>query len=155
MEEEPKKKNNKKLFLVIGVCALLVGMFILLNTYAYWRIKGEQSESNYVVGACLNFEFVELEDENGKIGGFTLEGDKAMPISDEEGTTTTGYTFKIENTCDKAVDYQVVLESLKIVNPETSAYYPNEKYFSDNKIKIQLDNGAIKTYNKYDEVDAD
>ena len=62
MEEESKKKNNKKLFLVIGVCALLVGMFILLNTYAYWRIKGEQSESNYVVGACLNFEFIELKD---------------------------------------------------------------------------------------------
>ena len=158
MEEQPIKKNNKKLYLTIGVCILLVGMFILLNTYAFWRIKGEQSDSNYVVGACLNFEFTELDGQNGKIGGFTLEGDQAVPMTDEEGSATPGYTFKIENTCSKPVDYQVVLESLKILNNETETpndYYPEEKYFADNKIRIQFDSGTVKNYGTYAVVDDD
>ena len=140
-----KKNNKKRLFLTIAVCALLVIVFILLNTYAFWRLKGEQSDSNYVVGACLSFEFVEEEDiNNNPIGGFDLTN--TWPMTDEEGIATTGYTFKVKNNCAEDVNYQVVLESLKTTN---------ENYFDNEYIKLQLDNGAINRYSALDGVDKD
>ena len=139
--------SKKKTFLAIGIAVLLIGVFILLNTYAFWRLKGEQSESNYVVGACLSFEFVETPDpdhEGETIGGFNIP--KAWPISDEEGIATTGYTFKIKNNCAEDVNYQVVLESLKT---------QNENYFDNDYIKLQLDNKGINRYSALDNVDND
>ena len=127
--------SKKKTFLAIGIAVFLIGLFILLNTYAFWRLKGEQSESNLVVGACLSMEFIETPDpdhEGETIGGFNIP--KAWPISDEEGISTTGYTFKIKNNCAEDVNYQVVLESLKT---------PNENYFDYDYIKVMLDNKGI------------
>ena len=150
--------NKKKSIVIIVTVIALITTFVLLATYAMWRIKGEQSKSNYVVGRCLNFRFIELDGQNGKIGGFTLEGDQAVPMSDEQGSATTGYTFELENTCSKPVNYQVVLESLKIPNEETENpddYYPEAKYFDEDMIKIQFDSGTIKTYEDYDRVDDD
>ena len=153
-----KKRTDKKLILITGICVLLIGLFVLLNTYAFWRISGEQTGSNYVIGKCLNIELEELENsETGDpIGGFLM--DNAWPMTDEEGQATSGYTFKLENTCSDPVDYQLVLESLKVKNEETEDpddYYPEEKYFANNRIKVQFDNGTIKTYDSYGNVDND
>ena len=139
--------SKKKTFFAIGIAVFLIGLFILLNTYAFWRLKGEQSDSNYVVGACLSFEFVETPDpdhEGETIGGFDLTD--TWPISDEEGIATTGYTFKIKNNCAEDVNYQVVLESLKT---------QNENYFDNDYIKLQLDNKGINRYSALDNVDND
>ena len=139
--EKEKKGNNKKLLFTVIVCVTLVGLFILLNTYAFWRVKGNQSDSNYVVGACLEFSFVEEKDqENHDIGGFVLDGESGWPMSDEEGIHTPGYSFIIKNSCSTPVNYQVVLESLTVPNKT------NSDYFADNMIKLQLNNGAITTY---------
>ena len=139
--------SKKKTFLAIGIAVFLIGLFILLNTYAFWRLKGEQSESNLVVGACLSMEFIETPDpdhEGETIGGFNIP--KAWPISDEEGIATTGYTFKIKNNCAEDVNYQVVLESLKT---------PNENYFDYEYIKVMLDNNGINRYADLSQVDKD
>ena len=146
-------KKTKTTF-VTALSIALVLVIILLSSYAFWKVKDGQSGSNTILGSCLNFEFIELEDDNqNPIGGFTLVN--AMPVSDEEGSSHAGYTFKVENTCTDAVNYQVVLESLKIMNEDTNTYYPEGKYFADDKIKVQLDSGAIKTYSSYAEVDND
>jgi hypothetical protein len=102
------------------------------------------------VGACLSFDFIELENSNNDpIGSIVFGEDEDLPISDEAGSATTGYTFKLENKCRNAVNYQVVLESLKIAGKT------DNDYFADNMIKVQFDNGAIKTYDDYDHVDKD
>ena len=146
-------KKTKTTF-VTALSIALVLVIILLSSYAFWKVKDGQSGSNTILGSCLNFEFIELEDDNqNPIGGFTLVN--AMPVSDEEGSSHAGYTFKVENTCTDAVNYQVVLESLKIMNEDTNTYYPEGKYFADDKIKVQLDNGTIKTYSEYEQVDND
>ena len=145
--------DKKKTITITLIVIVLIATFILLTTYAFWRLKDGQSGSNYVYGKCLSFEFVELEDENGKIGGFRL--DNAEPISDEAGSALDGYTFKVENTCSDPVDYQVVLESLKIYNDAENAYYPESAYFADNKIKVQFDNETIRTYSDFEQVDDD
>ena len=148
---QPKKSNKKKMYLITIICISLVGLFLLLGSYAFWRIKGEQSESNYVVGACLNFEFIELKDEEtGEINqGINLGGEETWPMSDEDGSKQKGYSFKIENTCNRQIDYQVVLESLKIAGKTAN------DYFDDSEIKVQFDNASINTYNTLKTVDND
>ena len=138
--------NNKmKVYFTLVLCTLLVGLLVLFNSYAYWRVSGNQSKDNTILGTCLNIDIEEETDGNNVIDGISLSN--AYPISDEEGANQTGYTFTIVNNCKVDTKYEVVLESLKING------FSNEDYLKDEYYKIQIDDGMIRRYSQLDEVD--
>ena len=102
----------------------------MLTSYALWRVKDVQTGTNEILGACLQIELEENET------GFTMEN--AWPISDEEGINLDGYHFNVINTCEEAVTYQIVLDSLEVTSEEQRM---NPEY-----IKVELDNRAIRRY---------
>ncbi len=142
------KSNKMKICYVIVICTLLVGLFVLFNSYAYWRVKGGQSGSNIVKGACINIEIEEETDgESGILDGVPITN--AYPLTDEQGANLNGYTFTIVNNCDVDTKYEVDLESLKIDGISNGDYLDNQY------IKMQIDDGMIRRYSELDDTDDD
>ena len=76
--------KNKKISIFIAISILVVIVFTMLSSYAYWRIRRGQTGRNQLIGACLSIELEEYDDEaENIINGFTL--DDAWPITDQEG----------------------------------------------------------------------
>ena len=138
--------NNKmRVYFTLVICTLLVGLLVLFNSYAYWRVSDNQSDSNTVLGACLNIDLEEETNGNNVIDGLAFSN--AYPLTDEQGANQTGYTFTIVNNCKVDTKYEVVLESLKING------FSNEDYLKDEYFKIQIDDGMIRRYSQLTEVD--
>ena len=127
--------KNSRIVITVLSCVALVVTFTLLVSYAYWRVTKIQTGTNTINGACLNIELDQYYDEDDNlIEGFTLEN--AWPITDEEGENGQGYSFKILNTCESAVVYQVILDSLDVSGGRMNTSY----------VKVKLDNHSAKTY---------
>ena len=137
-------KKNYKLVVVLSICMVLT--IILLSSYAFWKIKDGQSGSNTILGSCLKIDFEEeLDDRDEPIIGITME--KAWPMSDVEGSQSPGYTFTVKNTCDDAVNYEIVLETIKIASPDNK--------MPDQYVKVRLDDTGIKRVSELDLEDND
>ena len=137
-------KKNYKLVLVLSICMTLG--IILLTSYALWKVKDGQTGSNRLLGSCLKIDFEEeLDDRDEPIIGITM--DKAWPMSDEEGSQSPGYTFTVKNTCDDAVNYEIVLETIKIASPDNK--------MPDQYVKVRLDDTGIKRVSELDLEDND
>ena len=54
--------KDKKFIITIVVCITLVITFVLLTSYAYWRISKTQTGTNDILGACLDIELDQYED---------------------------------------------------------------------------------------------
>ena len=98
-----KSKSNKKYILYAIGALILVGIVIGVS-YAIWQITLVQTEQNVVNADCFS---VTLENEENDINIQT-----AFPITDEEGSALTPYTFTIKNNCNSKAAYEVNLESL-------------------------------------------
>ena len=98
-----KNKSNKKYILYAIGALILVGIVIGVS-YAIWQITLVQTEQNVVNADCFS---VTLENEENDINIQT-----AFPITDEEGSALTPYTFTIKNNCNSKAAYEVNLESL-------------------------------------------
>ena len=143
---EINKTNRKSL--AIAICISLFVVVIFVGSYAYWLKKDEQSGTNYIVGSCLNINIINAKDgNNNPIEGMNLSN--AFPISDAEGMETEGYTFELENTCDKPVEYQLVLESLEVDGKTVNDYFDGEF------VKVKLNNGPINRYSELTPIDGD
>ena len=128
--------DKKKTIIAVGIICILVVVFLLLNTYAFWTVKKKQTNINKLSTACLQIDYIDIPDS-----GINLT--EAWPLTDEEGIATTGYTFRVENVCNEPVNYQVVLESLKIDGKT------EEDYFGNEYIKLQLSNDRISRYSEF------
>ena len=93
-------KENKKAILIL---ILLLMMFCVGISYAYWQLTSQQEEANLVNTGCFNIVFTEQND---------IQLEKAYPMKDNEASSLTPYTFTIENTCDSPASYQVNLETM-------------------------------------------
>ena len=98
-----KNKSNKKYILYAIGALILIGIVIGVS-YAIWQITLVQTEQNVVNADCFS---VTLENEENDINIQT-----AFPITDEEGSALTPYTFTIKNNCNSKAAYEVNLESL-------------------------------------------
>lgn len=125
---------DKKKFMKIALtgCGILLCVFIIMTSYAYWQMTKKQNKWNEMVAACLDFE-LENSDENNT--GISLQS--AWPISDSEGLKLDGYSFKITNKCSTPVNYIIALESLE----KQDVSYMEYEY-----IKISIDNEKAKLY---------
>ena len=134
--------KNKRFVITIIICIALVISFVLLTSYAYWRVSKTQTGTNDILGACLDIELEEdLDSNDNPIDGVTLEN--AWPITDEEGSSLPGYSFKVINKCGAAVTYQVVLDSLEVLGQRI-----NTKF-----VKVKLDNGFIRKYDSLEDAE--
>ncbi|MBQ9834322.1 MAG: leucine-rich repeat protein [Bacilli bacterium] len=125
--------NKKKLTpLIIAGGGILISLFVIMSSYAYWQLTRKQKNPNEMVSACLNLELANADEENT---GITL-GD-AWPISDEEGRNLEGYTFTVENKCPFDVNYVIGLESLEV---EGATYLDNQY------VKLVIDDEQISNY---------
>ena len=132
--------SRKKVTPLILIGGIIICLFVIMSSYAYWQLTKKQTNPNDMVSACLNFEMKNASDENN---GISLEN--AWPISDEEGRELEGYTFIVENKCDKPVDYAISLESLE---NNTNTNYLNYKY-----IKVAVDDETEKRYDSLMPID--
>ncbi len=134
--------KNKRFVITIIICIALVISFVLLTSYAYWRVQRTQTGTNDILGACLDVELEEFKDDNNNIiKGVELKD--AWPITDEEGSSLPGYSFKVINKCEEAVTYQVVLDSLEVSGERMDSKF----------IKVKLDDKTIKRYNNLEDAE--
>ncbi|MBQ4583633.1 MAG: leucine-rich repeat protein [Bacilli bacterium] len=132
--------NKKKLTpLIITGGGILVSLFVIMSSYAYWQITKKQKSPNEMVSACLNLVLENADPENT---GISLGA--AWPISDEEGRNLDGYTFTVENKCPYDVNYIIGLESLEVAG----ATYLDYKY-----IRLAIDDEIEKTYENLTTID--
>ena len=123
------KENKKAIVLFI----LILFMICIGISYAYWYLTHIQSGTNQVVTDCFDIEFIEESE------AITLS--KAYPMTDEEGSTLTPYTFKISNKCASYVSYQVNLEILNTTTLD-SQYV---KGMIDTNAKVLTENEVVQT----------
>ena len=127
-----KNKRNKIIGLSIGI--LIVLIVVVSSTYAYWQITKTQETPNDIVAACLDLN---LEDKSEAI-----DLDSAWPISDDEASSLTGYTFTVTNNCDEEINYIVGLNRVEESN-----------YLQDTSIKVRLDDKSSQVYGELSNVE--
>ncbi len=115
---------RKKLLFILII--LLTIMSILGISYASWLFTSKQRNFNTLGSKC--FELTMTNESEG----ITLN--KTYPISDEEGLSTTGYTFTIKNTCNTYATYEVNLEDMLVSE--------GEKRLSSEYIKVSVNDGT-------------
>ena len=146
--------KNKSFIITIVICITLVITFVLLTSYAYWKVQRTQTGSNDIKGACLDIELVEAKDgNNNPIEGFTLED--AWPLDYYAGIETSGYTFKVINKCSEEVFYEVILDSLPVtegkkMNSESIIVYLNDT----NMVTYASLEEAEPEVTKYEKIDS-
>ena len=121
------KENKKAVILLI----LLLMMICVGISYAYWKISVVQKGTNKIASTCIDIELVE------ETSAIKLEN--TYPITDEEGMSSTPYTFTVKNTCDAFISYEVSLGMLDTTTLDS-------KY-----VAAVLDYNAIQTLNQYEE----
>ena len=130
---------RKKYPVVVVLSILMVGALIILGSYALWRISRGQTDTNDLLGACLDITFEPNSDR-------LLDPD-AWPKSDAEGEAGEGYTFTVANTCDnvQTLNYDIVIESMAV----------SGKHMPDDYVRVKLDDNETKTFGLLPEVDRD
>ena len=123
---------KKKKFAII-LLILIALLSVLGVSYAVWRITDTQTEFNQVGSKC--FELTMTNESEA------INLEKTYPISDEEGLSTTGYTFTVKNTCNTYATYTVDLEDLV-----TEAKRLSGKY-----IKVSVNDGTPEKLIEYQE----
>ncbi len=127
-------KEKKKKIIILSIAIVAVIAIIAGSTYAYWQITKTQTTPNDIVAACLDLN---LEDKSAAI-----DLDSAWPISDDEASSLTGYTFTVTNNCDEEINYIVGLNRVE-----------EDNYLQDSSIKVRLDEKSTFTYNELSDVE--
>ena len=131
--------KRKRAIMAIVLCMLIVGAFVILNTYSLWQVTIKQNDENTIISSCIDIEY---EDQSQGIENLT-----AYPVSDTEGVDGDGYRFKVINKCSEPITYIVSLESLKVSGEPSYMPYSN--------IKLRIDNNKVLIYSDLDDIDND
>ena len=158
MEEKIEKVDNskKKLILILTICVMTL-LLVVGISYALWQTTKVQEDTNIIASGCFD---VSLEGKN------PINLANTFPITDNEGKTTTPYTFTVKNKCSVATNYDISLESLVNSTLDSSKikvmindnmkllnnFTETEKYFENSKDSRVLATGTLKaeetvTYN--------
>ena len=127
---EEKKQNKKALVVAIALVLLL----LVTGTYAWMMLTKNSSVVNKITAGNL-----ELRLDESSSDGIHLE--KQVPMSLNQGLTTTPYTFKIVNNGDTAASYTINLEDFY-----DDVTIPEEGKLEDSKIRYLIaKDGVIPT----------
>ena len=123
-----EKKNKKVTVIIISIFIVLI--LAILISYAYFTTELNGADQIVKVG-----ELELVLDETSE--GISL--DNAVGISDSEGLSLEGSTFKLINNGSKAVDYTIYLDDNTISDTDTRI---DDKYLKYNLVKDGSDSGA-------------
>ena len=96
------KKGYKITLLLIGI--LLIVSVVIGSSYAIWVYSETQEGTNSLVSDCFEITYVDSNDINLN---------NAYPMTNEEASNLTPYTFTIKNICNHAMNYDVNIETLQ------------------------------------------
>ena len=96
--------KQEKTILIISI--ILLVCLVVGASYALFSVNDEQEGQNKISSGCVSVSF---SNETG-----TLSIDKAYPMTDIEGQSQTGYSFKLKNNCDSEVAYVVNLDVFNV-----------------------------------------
>ncbi len=105
---ESRKKPRLEKRIITSIVSILILVLIIGISYSYIRKDTKQQSTNVTQTNCIN---VELEDVTNAI---VLKN--AYPMEDSKGETTEPYTFKLTNTCNVGVNYNIDLEIIQEEN---------------------------------------
>ena len=123
-----EKKNKKATVIIISIFIVLI--LAILISYAYFTTELNGTDQIVKVG-----ELELVLDETSE--GISL--DNAVGISDSEGLSLDGSSFKLINNGSKAVDYTIYLDDNTISDTDTRI---DDKYLKYNLVKNGSDSGA-------------
>ena len=124
-----EQKKNKKVTVII-ISVLIVLILLLAITFAFFRTELFGSDQVVKVGTL---DLVLDETSEG------INLGNAIGISDSEGLSLEGSTFKLINNGNKAVDYIIYLDDNTIGETDTRI---DDKYLKYNLNKNGTDSGA-------------
>ena len=123
-EKKKMSKATKQLFALAFTLVLLIA-----GSYAWLTLQVTGNKTNILRAGTLKLT---LDDTTSN--GILLE--KAVPMSDTKGKTTTEYTFTLQNT-GTAVGYTIYLDDVALTDGETQ--------LEDSKVKYQLTKNGEET----------
>ena len=131
--------NKNKIILSISFSIVLVICLVIGATYAYWS-RTIVSENNLVLSGCFNITFTNESND--------ISLNRAYPITDEEASNLTPYSFRVTNSCNVKAKYNINLETLtgstldtNLLNVSLSSDTP-KRLGSLDAASTQLDNGV-------------
>ena len=134
MEDRKKTtKATKKLFALVFALLLLIA-----GSYAWLTLQLTGNKTNILRAGTLKLT---LDDTTSN--GILLE--KAVPMSDTKGKTTTEYTFTLQNSGSIASDYKIYLDDVALSDDEVQ--------LEDSKVKYQLTKNGEETVDLLDSLD--
>ncbi len=126
------KQKNKNGALIAIVTVLLV-VAVAGVTYAWLTVTREGTKVNVIKTGTLELT---IENEENRI---FIDGDKAQPMTSEEGLALTPYTFKLNNTGDIDVNYTIYLDDVNEYTPKDGVGTEQvQNRMSDNFIRYSL-----------------
>ena len=126
--------SKRKTIILSSLGVLLLISLVIGISYAYWLFRTNQTSVNTIGTSCLNVTLTDVTS--------AIKLEDAYPISDEDGMSTTPYTFTITNTCDSFISYEVLLG----VTEDTTM---NSAY-----LDAVLDYNQIQTLDTYPDFDS-
>lgn len=135
-------KKKYKIFLILIVVLLLSGLFISFS-YAKWFISIKQNDSDVIASGCISLEIIEEKNDINLIN--------AIPMSDEEGSTTIPYSIRIQNTCSITVLYNISLDILSDTNLDLNHVKVKTDYLEP-VLLSSLNHGDIVNENSTDNI---
>lgn len=127
LNSDEKKQITVLSLVVVMTCIILFG-----TSYAWFVVNTNSQKSNELIAGNLNLTF---DDTDG--GEINLTGQ--IPVSDEEGLQTSGYTFKVKNEGNIESNYSIFLDDLDLTSGENRL---DDRYV---KYSLSRDNVLIKT----------
>ena len=131
--EKKTNKLTKQLFVIAFAL-----MFLIVGSYAWLTLQITGDKTNILKAGTLKLT---LDDTTSN--GILLE--KAVPMSDTKGKTTTEYTFTLQNSGSIASDYKIYLDDVALSDGETR--------LEDSKVKYQLIKNGEETVDLLDSLD--
>ena len=107
--------ENNKLFIVLVIITIIL---IIGSSFAYYSLTIRANNLNVLKAGTLSLV---LDDKD--VNGIML--DNSIPITDEVGLASDGYTFKLKNTGDIDSDYTIYFDDINLSNDENRM---NDKY---------------------------
>ena len=125
------KKSTKVLLCVIGI--FLVTSILIGISYAFYIFSVSQSGSNVVRTDCFEITYTD---------GNAINLTSTIPLSEEEASSLTPYSFTINNICNNAIDYNINIETLNTTTMDLNA------------VRVKLDNKASKIFGSIESNDS-
>ena len=124
--KKEERKQERNLLIIAGV--LLVA--VIGVTYAWLTQTIDKTKTNIIKAGTLELVY------KNESEGIYLSGEKAQPVSDEEGKKYTPYKFTLKNTGDFKADYTIYLD-------DTTTYKDGEEEITIEKDKF-MKNAFVK-----------